>query len=176
MYLFSGFAFSGQTEKNPLVVAVEKRECNTVKELLESNVDANTEFVEYKMKERVPVLLMSLSRGDSCISKLLISHGANVNYIIKKSKQINKKNAAILPGLASGKTPLSITAVNAVNFDFVSMDLVELLLKQGAKKDLIDSDGNNILQYQLSVLEKQIKGSKKKERKLDNINKLLEKY
>ncbi len=128
----SNVAFAGDS---PLCEASSKNDYDTVKALIEQNTNSVNKLCEDKYGA-TPLHLASLSLAYES-AELLIEHGANVNSRFIAGGNWNKR--------VNGSTPMHF-ALNAANPNIKELEeIVTLLLKAGANKDLKNGKGETVL-------------------------------
>ena len=127
-------------KNSSIVTAVEKSQCGIVKNFLAKGVSPNTKFTDYFTNQEIPILFMSISRGDICITNALVSNGADINYIFKfKSGD---------PIWVREKTPLSVAIFNS--YQSKSLDIIKILLSSRVQAELKASDGITFVEHALN--------------------------
>ena len=126
----------------PIIAAVTDSKCEKVKDLLENGELPDTKFTDILSKQDIPILFMSISRGDTCIVNALVSSGADINYLFKfKSGD---------PIWVREKTPLLVAI--QVAYRSKNLDIINILLRNGANTDLKASDGVTFVEHGFNLL------------------------
>lgn len=165
----STFAFASDQDNENLVSAVSRGDCIAVVNLLKNGASPEALFMSYKPKMKVPVIFMSSSRADECVTKALVDWGANIDPIIKYR---------IWSSLKTTETPL-LVAIRSSN-----VKALDLLIKLGANPNVTDERGTNLLaealeKVEITTVNLEAKGkesSLKARKKLESMKLLLHKW
>ena len=159
-------AIASKDNSSPIVKAVNKKQCEEVKKLLARGVSPNTIFTEYTSKNDTTIIYTAITMGDICTTNALISSGADLNHIFIRS--------SYKPIWIRENTPLSIAIGRA--YQTKKIEIVEILLKNGARTDLKASDGKTYIQHAINNLKNLGKLDKEREKVVKKVNLLIRKY